>query len=391
MKILIVHNNYGKYSGEEAVVDKMADMLTSHGHEVAFYRRTTEGVRESAVGKIKGFLSGIYSSSGVRGMRDALRRERPDIVNVHNLYPFISPAALFECKKAGVPVVMTIHNFRLICPTGLFMRDGLPCEVCLERGNEWSCVRYNCECNRLKSIGYTLRNVYARWTGAYRKNVAAFACITDFQRQKLIAAGYEAERVTVIPNGIDAPTSYDLTGGNYVAYIGRLSYEKGYDLLIEVARRNPSIPFRFAGAKREQSDMEIPGNVEFMGYLQKEELSDFICHSRFVVMPSRCYEGFPMAILEAACYGKPTIGPAHGGFTEIIGRGEQAIGALFDPNSLDDLERKVVSLWNRPDEIARLGEKAFEKLKREYSSEVIYQKWDNLFQKLIWNNYARTI
>ena len=130
MKILIVHNNYGKYSGEEAVVDKMADMLMSHGHEVAFYRRTTEGVRESAVGKIKGFLSGIYSSSGVRGMRDALRRERPDIVSVHNLYPFISPAALFECKKAGVPIVMTIHNFRLICPTGLFMRDGLPCEVC---------------------------------------------------------------------------------------------------------------------------------------------------------------------------------------------------------------------------------------------------------------------
>ena len=85
---------------------------------------------------------GIYSSSGVRGMRDALRRERPDIVSVHNLYPFISPAALFECKKAGVPIVMTIHNFRLICPTGLFMRDGLPCEVCLERGNEWSCVRY---------------------------------------------------------------------------------------------------------------------------------------------------------------------------------------------------------------------------------------------------------
>ena len=316
-------------------------------------------------------------------MRDALRRERPDVVNVHNLYPFISPAALFECKKSGVPVVMTIHNFRLICPTGLFMRDGLPCEVCLERGNEWSCVRYNCEYSRLKSIGYTLRNVYARWTGAYRKNVAAFACITDFQRQKLIAAGYEAERVTVIPNGIDAPASYDLTGGNYVAYIGRLSYEKGYDLLIEVARRNPSIPFRFAGAKREQSDMEIPGNVEFMGYLQKEELSDFICHSRFVVMPSRCYEGFPMAILEAACYGKPTIGPAHGGFTEIIGRGEQAIGDLFEPNNLDDLERKVVSLWNRPDEIARLGEKAFEKLKREYSSEVIYQKWDNLFQKLI--------
>lgn len=385
MKILIVHNNYGKYSGEEAVVDKMAAMLSAHGHEVAFYRRTTEGVRESAAGKIAGFLSGIYSSSGVRGMREALRRERPDVVNVHNLYPFISPAALFECRKAGVPVVMTIHNFRLICPTGLFMRDGMPCETCLERGNEWSCVRYNCECSRLKSLGYTLRNVYARWTGAYRKNVDAFACITDFQRQKLIAAGYDAKKITVIPNSIDAPASYQQSIGNYVAYIGRLSFEKGYDLLVEVARRNPSIQIRFAGAKREQTDIKIPENVQFMGYLQDGELADFIRQSRFVVMPSRCYEGFPMAILEAACYGKPTIGPAHGGFTEIIGRGDSSIGKLFEPNNLDDLERQIVALWNAPDDITQLGQKAFEKLQREYSSEAIYKKWDSLFQRLIDN------
>lgn len=383
MKILLVHNNYGKYSGEEAVVDKMAAMLSTHGHEVAFYRRTTEGVRESAGGKVAGFLSGIYSPSGVRGMREVLRQERPDVVNVHNLYPFISPAALFECKKAGVPVVMTIHNFRLICPTGLFMRDGMPCETCLERGNEWSCVRYNCEHSRLKSLGYTLRNVYARWTGAYQKNVDAYACITDFQRQKLIAAGYDAQKIRVIPNSVDASVSYESTEGAYVAYIGRLSYEKGYDLLVEVARRNPTIQFRFAGAKREQTDIEIPDNVQFMGYLQKAELADFIHQARFVVMPSRCYEGFPMAILEAACYGKPTIGPAHGGFTEIIGRGDSAIGKLFEPNNLDDLERQIVSLWNNADEIAWLGQMAFDKLQREYSSEVIYKKWDRLFQELI--------
>lgn len=383
MKILLVHNNYGKYSGEEAVVDKMAAMLAAHGHEVVFYRRTTEGVRESAVGKVAGFLSGIYSPSGVRGMREALHRERPDVVNVHNLYPFISPAALFECKKAGVPVVMTIHNFRLICPTGLFMRDGMPCETCLVQGNEWSCVRYKCEHSRLKSLGYTLRNVYARWTGAYQKNVDAYACITDFQSQKLIAAGYDAQKIWVIPNSIDAPKSYSSIQGDYVAYIGRLSYEKGYDLLVEVARRNPTIQFRFAGAKREQTDIEIPDNVQFMGYLHKPELNAFIRQARFMVMPSRCYEGFPMAILEAACYGKPTVGPAHGGFTEIIGRGDSAIGKLFRPNNLDDLERQIVSLWNAPDEIARLGQMAFDKLQREYSSEVIYKKWVSLFQELV--------
>lgn len=388
MKILLVHNNYGKYSGEEAVVDKMAAMLRAHGHEVRFYRLTSEGSRESLSGKIRGFLCGIYSPQGVRGLREALRRERPDVVNVHNLYPFISPAALFECRKAGVPVVMTVHNFRLICPTGLFMRNGKPCELCLQKGNEWSCIRYNCEHSMLKSVGYALRNMYARWTGAYLKNVDVFACITDFQRRKLLQAGFPAERLTVIPNSVDGPVTYVQTLGEYVAYIGRLSYEKGYDLLIEVARRLPSIPFCLAGARREGKDEEeIPANVTFMGYLQKEALQIFIRQARLVVMPSRCYEGFPVAILEAAQYGKPTIGPNHGGFTEIIGEGETAIGRLFRPGDVDDLEKQVIELWNHPQEIERLGQKAFEKLKREYSSEVVYGKWERLFTEL--NNYAK--
>lgn len=159
MKILLVHNNYGKYSGEEAVVDKMTEMLQARGIDIAFYRQTSEGSRETLGGKIKGFLCGIYSPEGIRGMREALRRERPDVVNVHNLYPFISPAALQECRKAGVPVVMTVHNFRLVCPTGLFMRNGAPCEICLERGNEWSCLRHNCEHSLLKSAGYSEKRI----------------------------------------------------------------------------------------------------------------------------------------------------------------------------------------------------------------------------------------
>lgn len=382
MKILIVHNDYGKYSGEEAVVDKMAAMLTAHGHQVAFFRRSSEGSRGSLRGNLRGFFSGIYSASGVRGLREALRREKPDVVNVHNLFPFISPAALFECRKAGVPVVMTIHNFRLICPTGLFMRDGRPCETCLERGNEWSCLRHNCEHSALKSLGYTLRNVYARWIGAYGKNVDRFACITEFQRQKLIAAGYDAEKIVVIPNSIDAPEQLEQTQGEYVAYIGRLSYEKGYDLLVEIARRNPAIAFRIAGATRTPDGVTIPDNMQLMGYLKGAELDDFVRNARFVVMPSRCYEGFPMAILEAACYGKPTIGPDHGGFSEIIGSGPDAIGRLFRPNDIADLERQITQLWDEPQEVERLGTKAFVKLKSHYDQKVVYAMWEQLFNDL---------
>ena len=382
MKILIVHNNYGKYSGEEAVVDKMATMLQSHKHTVCFYRLTTEGARDKISDKIKGFTAGIYSHTGVKGIKKILRKEKPDIINVHNLYPFISPAALFECKKAGIPVVMTVHNFRLICPTGLFMRNGKPCEQCLDRKNEWSCIKYNCEHSIFKSIGYTLRNVYARWTKAYLKNVDMFACITEFQKKKLIEAGYDKNKITVIPNSIDAPCSYTPTSGEYIAYIGRLSYEKGYDLLVEVARKHPEIKFCFAGAQREQKNTDIPSNVEFAGYLQKDKLLEFIQKARFIVIPSRCYEGFPMAILEAACHGKPAIAPNHGGFTEIIGQGENAIGKLFEPGNTDDLDKQIAELWNNQTLTEELGEKAFRKLKEHYDSEVVYKQWETLFNKL---------
>ena len=383
MKILLVHNDYGKYSGEESVVDQMAVMWAEHGHQVVLLRMSTADSRDSLVGKMHGFLAGLYSPKGVREMRRILKVERPDVVNVHNLYPFISPAALFECKKAGVPVVMTVHNFRLICPTGLFMRDGKPCELCLERGNEWNCVRYNCEHSLLKSVGYAARNAVARYSGAYRKCVDRFACITDFQRQKLIQAGFDAGKIVVIPNSVPCPPSFQSTLGDYIAYVGRLSYEKGYDLLIEVARRHPDIQFRFAGAQRMPGEVETPKNVRFMGYLKGKKLSDFIQNARFLVIPSRCYEGFPMAILEAAQFGKPAVGPNHGGFTEIIGERDAAIGCLFAPGDVDALEQQVVSLWNNPSEIARLGGKAHDKLLREYSTEVIYQKWNNLVQGLL--------
>ena len=384
MKILLVHNNYGKYSGEEAVVDKMASMFREHGHEVCFYRLTTERSRESLSGKIKGFLCGIYSPSGVKGLREILEREKPDVVNVHNLYPFISPAALFECKKAKVPVVMTVHNFRLICPTGLFMRNGKPCEVCLQKRNEWGCIQYNCEHSYFKSVGYTLRNVYARWTGAYKNNVRTFACITEFQRKKLIEAGFDKNKIVVIPNSIDIPLKYETTFGSYVAYIGRLSYEKGYDLLVEIARKYPEIQFCFAGAKREDTNIAFPKNVQLMGYLKGKELEHFIKNARLVVIPSRCYEGFPMAILEAAQFGKPCVCPDHGGFTEIIGKGENTIGRLFEPNNLNDLEKQILALWNQPVLVEELEQKAYEKLQKEYSSEVVYNKWNELFTKILY-------
>lgn len=383
MKVLLVHNDYGKYSGEEAVVDKMAGMLPPIGYEVAQLRMTTADARESLTGKIRGFVSGIYCPGGVKAMREAIRRESPDVVNVHNLYPFISPAALKECRKAGVPVVMTVHNFRIMCPTGLFMRDNRPCEMCLERGNEWGCVKYNCEHSRLKSIGYAARNAVARIGRYYRDYVDMFACITDFQRRKLIQAGFSPEKIVVIPNSMDVPPLTVCEAGNYVAYSGRISREKGVDMIIEAARRHPDIPFKLAGAVRDTDLVaDLPSNVELAGYLSGEKLRDFYANARFFVMASRWYEGFPMTILEAARFAKPMVAPDHGGFTEIIGRGDDAIGILVSPGNSISLSNAVYELWSSFSMIQQLGWKAYDKLKHTYSIDVVSAQWSKLLDKI---------
>ncbi len=388
MKILLVHNEYGKRSGEEAVVDTMATIFTSLGHDVARLTMTTAGARESLSGKIKAFAAGINCPSGVRAMREAIDRERPDVVNVHNLYPFISPAGLRECQRAGVPVIMTVHNFRLMCPTGLFMRDGAPCELCLEHGHEWECVRHNCEGSMPKSLAYAARNAVARLRRHYLDCVDTFACITDFQRIKLRQAGFPDEKLALIPNSVTLPEGpaerMPASDGRSVNFVGRLSREKGIDLIIEAARRCPDIPFRLAGAVANPALVaDLPSNVELTGFLSGADLDAFFDSARFMVMASRCYEGFPMSILEAAARSRAVVAPDHGGFTEIIGReGEQNIGLLFTPGDADDLTRNIRALWDNPEQCTELGRAARSKLERCYSQTVIAGKWAELLESL---------
>lgn len=383
MKVLLVHNDYGKYSGEEAVVDRMASMLRESGHDVCQLRMTSAGVRDKFSGKLRAFKEGIYSSRGIRAMKTVLEREKPDVVNVHNLYPFIGPAALQECRKVEIPVVMTVHNYRLICPTGLFMRDGIPCEECLKRGNEWSCVRHNCEGALLKSVSYAVRNFAARKRRDYIDCVDLFACITDFQRRKLIDAGFPEDKLTVIPNSTAAPKKFDYSEGKYVAYSGRISREKGVDLIIEAARRHPEIPFRLAGSVRDYDLVsELPPNVRLMGYLRGDEYMAYNRDARFFVMASRCYEGFPMAILEAARYGKPVIGPAHGSFMEILSSDNGRIGLLTNPGDVDSLSENIEKLWTTPELVKDMGRRAFEELRMRYSSSRISEMWEAIFKRI---------
>ncbi len=383
MKILIVHNDYGTYSGEEAVVDQMIKIYQSSGYGVKIYRRSTADIQDNIGGKISAFIGGIYPQKYVKEFRAKLAECKPDVVHGHNLYPFIGPAILRECKHQNIKVVMTIHNFRLICPTGLFLRDNRPCELCLERGDEWGCVKYNCEKSWLKSLGYALRNYVARKSRYYLDNVDKYCCLTEFQRSKLIAAGYDASKIEVIPNSNNTAPRELTFGGDYVGYCGRLSSEKGLDMLVEVARRNPDIEIRFAGSFRDGYLLDnIPSNCKLLGHLSGEEFNQFIDGARFLVMASRWYEGFPMAILDAVNYGKCMLAPNHGGFTEITKNNGEPMGELFEPNNIDDLEQKLVALWSDKSKIATYSRNGQKAVAEHYSPEVIRLRWQSVLESL---------
>jgi len=382
MKVLIIHNEYGRPSGEEAAVAAVAELLRAQGRQVLSYTKSSAAIPSLRFGAVQAFFKGVYCRSARREVARLIEAEKPDVVNVHNVFPLISPAVLGECRRRGVPVVMTIHNYRLLCPNGLFFSKGDVCERCLQ-GSELACVLRNCEENVLKSVGYALRNAVARKMRFFHDNVAVFAALTEFQKRKLVAGGFEPERIAVVRNPIAVEQTPGDDLGGHVAYAGRISHEKGIDLLLEAARACPELPFKLAGSVREGAlDPDAtPPNVEFVGHLDRDALAALYRGARLVVLASRCYEGLPMTLLEGMAHGRPVIGPRHGGVPEIID--DQRTGLLFTPGDARDLADKIRTLWEAAGKSRDMGRAACETVRRRYSPDSYCERLTEVFEAAI--------
>lgn len=385
MRILIVHNHYGGLSGESSIMEQHEDVLQSHGHEVVKYTRSSMELRGLRFGKYRAFYSGLYNPYSVSDIEKILTEFSPDVVHIHNLYPFISPAILPVIRKAGVPIVMTVHNYRLLCPNGLlYNRSGI-CERC-SGGKEWNCLLKNCEESIPKSLGYALRNALARINGAYRDNVSAFLCLTGFQKQKIVENGFPEKRCHILPNFINnTDTTNSLKDRNKEGFlfIGRLNRQKGADLLIKAAEEMRSIGFTMIGAVDGDvvSVEKLPSNVRLLGVVSEQEKLREIRSALALVFTSRSYEGFPMVFLEAMQEGVPVIAPELAGYPEIIRRGVN--GWLFNPESPGDLGATVNMVHANPAEAEKFGSKGKEILNREYSSEIWYRQYIQIVDRLV--------
>lgn len=385
MHVCFAHNDYGSFSGEEEAVERLSGLLAAHGHRISWLRKSSAIIGESFGMKARALVSGVYSRAARAEMARMLECERPDLVQVQNLYPFLSPSILLACRDAGVPVVMRCPNYRLFCPSGLHLRDGQVCELCIGPGREWHCIRHNCEGAMPKSVGYAVRNAVARMSGMITDTVARFIVLSEFQKRRFVAGGIPAARIAVLPNvspvPAAAPAPMPPTGS--VLYIGRLSREKGVRELVAAARRLPEVPFMAAGAV--SPDMRdvvagAPENLQLLGFVSGGALERLIDDCRMVVSPSVCFEGFPNAIARAMGHGRPVVASRLGGVPEIVSEGET--GLLFESGDDEAFADCIRALWRDPDRCRQMGLAGRAKAEREYAADKVYRMLMDVYTSL---------
>lgn len=381
MKILFIHNKYGVTSGEEVMLMKIVRLLEQNGHDVRCFFKDSADIEHMRMGKIRSFFSGIYSVASRDEIRHELIEFKPDIVQIQNLFPLISPSILPVIKSFHIPVVMRVSNYRLMCPSGLFLSHGIVCEKC-RNGREFWCVFKNCEKSFFKSLGYAVRNWVARKMRFYLNNVTCYYAQTEFQKNCLVEEGFSSGEISVIPNmadGVNEGVNSDL--GHYIGYAGRISQEKGVSTLLDSAEICSDIPFKLAGDFQKMPDLASHpmSNIELLGHLDKEALNHFYSKCLIFVMPTIWYEGFPNVLLEAMLHVKPVICSNIGGLPEIVEDGKT--GLLFEPGDSKDLAEKIRYLYTRPELCREMGQSGRKKVLDEYSPARYYEKLMAVYNK----------
>lgn len=382
MKVLQVNNWFARPGGIEQVVDNLMAMLRQRGVEVDLYARYNADIPSGLRASVAAFFSGIYSRSEKRLMAERLAERRPDVVHAHNLYPLLSPSVLVACRQAGVPAVLTLHDYNLVCPSFYHLYRGQVCEHCCG-GHEYRCILQNCRGDIFRSVGFAVRMAAARKFRMFHNNVTLLVALTQFAKRRLVDAGFDPERIAVLPNSVAIPDeACDPARGEYVAFAGRLSAEKGLPTLIAAAART-GLPVRIAGdgPLRAELSASAPQNVTFVGRLDRAGLLDFYQHARFTVVPSIWFEVCPLVISEAMSHGLPVITSRIGGLPELVDEG--VTGLLIGLGNAEDLAVKMKTLWDSPELCRSMGQAGREKARREYGEEVYFTRLMEIYQRAI--------
>ncbi|MEW6570930.1 MAG: glycosyltransferase family 4 protein [Nitrospirota bacterium] len=405
MKILMAHNWYFVGGGADRVFFETMKLLEKHGHTVVPFSMKDKRNYDSAYkeyfvneidystikpsrGNLKTAMRMIYSFEAKKKIDALIQKTRPDIAHLHNIYGRLTPSILYALKKNKVPVIMTLHDYKLICPAYDMTSSGKPCERC--RGGRF----YNAFIRKCVKESYLASLVYAAESSVhsllrtYVNNISYFIAPSLFLKNKMIEFGIPEKKIEYIPNFINGNVDYSSnTEDDYFLYLGKLLHVKGVFTLLRAFKNIKKSQLHIAGNGELRSELEDYAkknninNVRFLGHLNSEEMFKALKGTKFVVLPTECYENAPLAVLEAFANGKPVIGANIGGIPEMV-IGEET-GLLFEPGNHEDLRQKINYLLNNPSKVLEMGRNARQKVEKEYNAELHYQRLIALYEKVL--------
>jgi glycosyltransferase involved in cell wall biosynthesis len=387
MKIALANNYYYVLGGSERVLFGDQEALEAAGHEVrpfapkdqrnnaassaGFFPQVTDYLAARGAEQLKAAIDLVYSPIVGHAFGRFLDDFHPDVVHCHNIYGRLTTAILDEAKRCRIPVVMTVHDLKLVCPAYLGLRQGNPCLLCQD-GGYWRCLRWKChKQSRAASLVFTVESYFNRFAGKY-DSVSLFLCPSRFMQNALIDSGISEARTAYHPNALPLQ-QYNprFEPGEYVLYAGRLSAEKGIWTMVTAFERT-KIPLRIAGTGPLEAGLrrrihERGLNVQVEGYCTGEHLAELYRNSAFTVVPSEWYENASMSVLESFAYGKPVLASTIGGNPELVVDGES--GRLFPFGSIDALSDAASEMWANRDETSKMGTRARHLVEMRFSQE----------------------
>ena len=368
MRILVVHNAYQQRGGEDSVVAAEVALLRRHGHDVVEYLRHNDEIAQLPAWRV---ASGtVWAPQAGRDLRDIVRQGPVDIVHCHNTFPLISPSLYWAARSEGLPVVQTLHNFRLMCPQAMLLRDAQVCEDCVGR-LPWRSVVHACyRGSRLQSAAITCMLGAHRALGTYTDKVNAYIALNEFCRQKFIEGGLPASRLFVKPNFVDRPSAPAAGPREGFLYVGRLSTEKGISVIASALQQVDDIDLRVAGTGPESGQLAGLRGVAMLGSLTAEQVDGEMLRSQALVMPSVWYENYPRTLVEAFACGLPVIASRIGALAELVKHGET--GLLFEPGDPQGLAGALAWARSHPDEMRSMGMQARAHYERHLGAEQNY-------------------